>query len=94
MVAQAKATPHHLARSPLYEQQAFRWGDLVCGLQFHLEFTDTMIGRLASETESRAYIAGAGVDPQSLLTDAATHTRRLGAVVQKVFSEFFSQCGL
>jgi GMP synthase (glutamine-hydrolysing) len=84
----------NLARSALYEQQAFRWGDLVYGLQFHLEFTETMIQRLVSESDSRAYIAEAGIDPPSLLTEAGTHVRRLGAVVQKVFSEFFSQCGL
>ena len=84
----------NLARSALYEQQAFRYGDLVYGLQFHLEFTDTMIQRLATEAESRTYITEAGVDPRSLLPEAANHTRRLGAVVQKVFSEFFSQCGL
>ncbi len=84
----------NLATSAMYEQQAFRFGDLVYGLQFHLEFTDTMIQRLVSEPDSRAFISGAGVDPQSLLADAANHTRRLGAVVQKVFSEFFTQCGL
>src|SRR5215831_8812638 len=77
----------NLARSTLYEQQAFRWGDLVYGLQFHLEFTEAMIQRFASEPETRTYIAQAGVDPASLLPDAATHVRRLGAVVQKVFSE-------
>jgi len=88
------ADARNLARSELYEQQAFRWGDLVYGLQFHLEFTDTMIQRLATEAESRTYITEAGVDPRSLLPEAANHTRRLGAVVQKVFSEFFSQCGL
>src|SRR5207253_5194337 len=83
----------NLARSALYEQQAFRLGDLVYGLQFHLEFTDTIIQRLVSEAESSTYITEAGVDPRSLLPEAANHTRRLGAVVQKVFSEFFSQCG-
>ena len=88
------ADARNLARSALYEQQAFRYGDLVYGLQFHLEFTDTMIQRLATEAESGTYITEAGVDPRSLLPDAANHTRRLGAVVQKVFSEFFSQCGL
>jgi GMP synthase (glutamine-hydrolysing) len=88
------ADARNLARSALYEQQAFRWGDLVYGLQFHLEFTDTIIQKLVSEPESRAYITGAGVDPQSLLTDAGAHVRRLGGVVQKLFSGFFSQCGL
>ena len=88
------ADAKNLARSALYEQQAFRWGDVVYGLQFHLEFTETMIQKLASEADSRAYITGAGVDPQSLVGGAATHVRRLGMVVEKVFSEFFAQCGL
>src|SRR5438876_1125118 len=88
------ADARHLARSALYEQQAFRWGDVVYGLQFHLEFTETMIQKLTTEADSRAYITGAGVDPQSLVRDAATHVRRLGMVVEKVFSEFFAQCGL
>ena len=88
------ADARHLARSALYEQQAFRWGDVVYGLQFHLEFTETMIQKLTTEADSRAYITGAGVDPQSLVGDAATHVRRLGIVVEKVFSEFFAQCGL
>ena len=88
------ADARHLARSALYEQQAFRWGDVVYGLQFHLEFTETMIQKLTTEADSRAYITGASVDPQSLVRDAATHVRRLGLVVEKVFSEFFAQCGL
>src|SRR5262245_16385840 len=84
----------NLASSSVYEQQAFRWGDLVYGLQFHLEFTEPIIQRLATEPESRDYIAKAGVDPQKLVAESSTHVRRLGDVVQKVFSEFFSQCGL
>jgi GMP synthase (glutamine-hydrolysing) len=84
----------NLARSALYEQQAFRWGDLVYGLQFHLEFTDTIVQRLATEPESRAYIAAAGADPQAIAAEAATHVRGLVPVVQKLFSGFFSQCGL
>jgi GMP synthase (glutamine-hydrolysing) len=84
----------NLARSAVYEQQAFSWGDLVYGLQFHLEFTDTMVARLASEPESRAYITGAGVDPQAIVAESAAHVRRLGGVVQQLFSGFFAQCGL
>jgi hypothetical protein len=42
----------------------------------------------------RAYITAAGADPQRLVTDAGAHVRRLGPVVQKLFSEFFTQCGL
>jgi len=85
---------HNLARSPLFEQEAFRWGDLVYGLQFHLEFTDTMIAKLASEPESRAYITGAGVDPDRLLAETPARLRSLADVAQRVFSGFFAQCGL
>ena len=84
----------NLARSALYEQQAFRWGDLVYGLQFHLEFTETMISRLVSEPESRAYFTAAGARPETLVAEAPTHVHRLGAVVKRVFSNFFDQCGL
>src|SRR5881628_324687 len=37
---------HNLATSSLYEQQAFSYGELVYGIQFHVEFTDAMIARL------------------------------------------------
>jgi GMP synthase (glutamine-hydrolysing) len=88
------ADAHNLARSPAYEQQAFRWGDLVYGFQFHVEFTETMIARLATEPDSRAYIAGAGVDPQKLVAEAPPHVSRLTGVTTRVFSNFFAQCGL
>lgn len=84
----------NLARSAVYEQQAFRWGDLVYGFQFHLEFTEAMIGRLVTEPDSRAYITAAGVDPQTLLAQSGTHVRQLAGVAQRVFGSFFSQCGL
>lgn len=84
----------NLATSPLYEQQAFRYGDFVYGIQFHLEFTDTMIGRLASEAESRAFLTGGGVDPQRLVAETPGHVRPLADVAQRVFSNFFNQCGL
>jgi GMP synthase (glutamine-hydrolysing) len=84
----------NLARSTLYEQQAFRWGDLVYGFQFHIEFTEAMIGRLVNEAESRAYITAAGVDPAALLAQSATRVRQLADVAPRVFGNFFSQCGL
>ena len=84
----------NLASSSVYEQQAYRWGDLVYGFQFHLEFTDPIIGRLATETESRDYIKSAGVDPQKLVAETPNHVRKLGDVGQRIFSSFFSQCGL
>jgi GMP synthase-like glutamine amidotransferase len=84
----------NLARSDVYEQQAFRWGDFVYGLQFHLEFTETIIGRLASEPDSRQYVTAAGIDPDRLAADAAARVRALTDVTQRVFTEYFRQCGL
>ena len=84
----------NLARSALYEQQAFRWGDLVYGFQFHLEFTESIIGRLASEPESQRYIREAGVDPERLVAETPQHVRRLADVTHRVFTEYFRQCGL
>jgi GMP synthase (glutamine-hydrolysing) len=85
---------HNLARTDLYEQQAFSWGDCVYGLQFHLEFTETIIGRLASEPESRSYIAEAGVDPQRLVAESPPRVRELSEITTHIFSNFFAQCGL
>jgi len=85
---------HNLARSKVYEQQAFRWGDLVYGFQFHLEFTETIISRLASEPDSRRYIEEAGVDPQKLAAESASRVRELTEVANSVFASYFRQCGL
>jgi GMP synthase (glutamine-hydrolysing) len=88
------ADAKNLARSPLYEQQAFAYGDLVYGVQFHMEFTDTMIARLATEPESRDFILKAGVDPAKIVAESANHVRDLADVAQRVFTNFFAQCGL
>lgn len=84
----------NLASSALYEQQGFSWGETVYGFQFHLEFTDAIIGRLTSEAESQQYIREAGVDPQQLNTDSAGRVRALTDVAQKIFTRYFQQCGL
>jgi GMP synthase (glutamine-hydrolysing) len=84
----------NLARSALYEQQAFAWGELVYVLQFHLEFTESVISRLATDPESRAYIVEAGVDPQRLVAESPAHVRALTEHAARIFSNFFGQCGL
>jgi GMP synthase (glutamine-hydrolysing) len=88
------ADAKHLARSAAYEQQAFRWGEVVYGVQYHLEFTETMIGRLVAEPESRAFLVGGGADPDKLLRETGPAVRQLGDVAQRVFENFFRQCGL
>ena len=84
----------NLATSPLYEQQGFSWGETVYGLQFHMEFTDPIIARLTSETESQQYIRDAGIDPQQLNTESSAHVRTITDVAQQIFTRYFRQCGL
>ena len=88
------ADAKHLARSAAYEQQAFRWGEVVYGMQYHIEFTDTMISRLATEPESRAFLVGGGADPDKLQRETGPAVRELADVAQRVFENFFRQCGL
>jgi GMP synthase (glutamine-hydrolysing) len=84
----------NLARSPMYEQQAFSLGDTVYGFQFHLEFTEPIIQRLATEPQTMEYIAGAGVDPKQLVAETAARVSELSEVATEVFRRYFQQCGL
>ena len=84
----------NLARSPVYEQQAFRWGDTVYGFQFHLEFTEPIIQRLATEPQSQQYIVAAGVNPKQLLAETSQRISGAAEVAQDVFGRYFQQCGL
>src|SRR4029450_11427874 len=88
------ADAKHLARSAAYEQQAFRWGEVVYGVQYHLEFTETMIQRLASEPESRSFMVAARAPPDKLLRETGPAARELADVCGRVFENFFRQCGL
>lgn len=84
----------NLASTALYEQQAFSFGELVYGFQFHLEFTEAIIQRLCTEPESQKYIVEAGVDPKQLMADSAQHVQDVTDIGHELFSGFFRQCGL
>jgi GMP synthase (glutamine-hydrolysing) len=84
----------NLATSPAYEQQAFRWGDLVYGFQFHLEFTDAMITRIASEPDTARLFSAAGVDANAILQETPERVHALSPVGDQVFASYFQQCGL
>jgi GMP synthase (glutamine-hydrolysing) len=84
----------NLATSPVYEQQAFRWGEIVYGFQFHLEFTESIIARLAQEPESQRYMTEAGADLKQIVADTPARVRDLTDTAQRVFETYFSQCGL
>jgi GMP synthase-like glutamine amidotransferase len=84
----------NLATSTVYEQQAFRWGEIVYGFQFHLEFTESIITRLAQEPDSQRYMTEAGADVKQIVADTPGHVRDLTDTAQRVFESYFSQCGL
>jgi GMP synthase (glutamine-hydrolysing) len=88
------ADAKNLATSPAYEQQAFRWGDLVYGFQCHLEFTDAMITRIASEPDTAKLLSAAGVDVKALLAQTPDKVHAIGPVGERIFSRYFEQCGL
>lgn len=88
------ADARHLATSKLYEQQAFEWGGVVYGLQFHLEFTESMIQRLVGDAETARYLRDGGSDPDRLLAEAPDWTARVGETAQRAFRNYFQQCGL
>jgi len=84
----------NIATSAMYEQQAFRWGDLVYGFQFHLEFTESIVGRLAAEADSQRFMTEAGADVKKILAETPARIRDLTDVAHRVFENYFSQCGL
>ena len=84
----------NLATSPVYEQQAFRWGEIVYGFQFHLEFTESIIARLAQEPDSQRYMTDAGADVKRIVAETPGHVRTLTDTAQRVFENYFSGCGL
>lgn len=87
------ADARQLARSDLYEQQAFEWGAQVYGFQFHLEFTDTMVARLMADPETRTYVQEAGADPDQLAAVATEHAQRMAEPAREIFRRFFETCG-
>jgi GMP synthase-like glutamine amidotransferase len=88
------ADARHLARSDRFEQQAFEWGGVVYGLQFHLEFTESMVQRLTGDAETVRYLRESGAEPERVLAEAPERLARIGEPAQRVFRNYFQQCGL
>lgn len=84
---------HLLARSDLYEHQAFEWGAQAYGFQFHLEFTDSMVERLMADPEVREYVTAAGADPEALAAVAGERVDAMADTARDVFERFFEHCG-
>lgn len=80
----------HLATSPDCAHQAFRYGDNVYGLQFHLEVDAPMIHRWLHAPVNVRELAGlAGrIDPARIEADTPRYVERSRELGQQVFREF------
>lgn len=80
----------HLASSPDCAHQAFRYGDNVYGLQFHLEVDEPMIHRWLHTPVNARELAGlAGrIDPARIVRDTGAYVARSRQLGDLLFREF------
>ncbi|MGE3537411.1 MAG: type 1 glutamine amidotransferase [Candidatus Tectimicrobiota bacterium] len=75
-----------LAASPLCAQQAFRYGERVYGLLFHLELTPAVIQTwLETFQEELASLQGQ-IDPQHIMADIPQHLAAYTRTARQVFT--------
>ena len=86
----------HLAFSPLCANQAFRYGDNVYGLQFHLEVDEPMIKRWLRVSENRKEIESlpGKIDPDRIEMETPEYIQRLLELSHHVFSELLKLFGV
>lgn len=75
-----------LAGNAAYPNQAFRLGQNIYGLQFHLEITEDLAARWM--WIYRSYISEKGVDPDSLLEDLDARCRPLRTAARQIITRF------
>jgi GMP synthase (glutamine-hydrolysing) len=80
----------HLAASTLCVNQAFRYGETIYGLQFHLEVDEAMIQRWLKVPENRHEIAKlhSGIDPHHIHAETLQYIGRLHELSEQTFSQF------
>jgi GMP synthase-like glutamine amidotransferase len=79
-----------LLRSDVYENQAFRWGDVAYGVQFHLEVDETLGAEWASvpayERSAEIALGAGGLD--RILTDFRAHADEMQANARVVIGRW------
>lgn len=75
-----------LAKNDLYANQAFRLGNNVYGLQFHVEVTSGLVNKWAGFYSD--YISGAGISPDSLLEDLMLRSESLRLIASRIITGF------
>jgi GMP synthase (glutamine-hydrolysing) len=83
----------HLARSPLCENQAFRYGRDAYALQFHIEMTAAMIDDWLTEAGNCRELAGLDyIDPEGIRAQTPAELPRLQALAAEVLGRFAQMC--
>jgi GMP synthase (glutamine-hydrolysing) len=85
----------HLASTTGCPNQAFRYGERIYGLQFHLEVDEPMIERWLNVPHHVAEIAETcgTIDPAAIRRDTPQHIGRLKTLSDRVFGEFVGMLG-
>jgi GMP synthase (glutamine-hydrolysing) len=85
----------HLAASSLCDQQAFRYGDNVYALQFHLEVDEPMIERWLNVPRHVQEIEAleGKIDPELIRRETPAYIQKLKALSDRTFGEFIKLFG-
>lgn len=85
-----------LARSTACENQAFRYGENVYGLQFHLEVNEPLIERWLRVPQHRRELEElkGRIDPEAIRAETPRSIGRSRALSDRVFGEFIELFGL
>lgn len=79
-----------LAKSAKCENQAFRWGENVYALQFHVEATPAMLRVWCSSEDGASYARGAGETVDGILKATPLAFRRLEPHARKFLTRYAS----
>ncbi len=90
--------PHgaeHLASSEICPNQAFRYGDKVYGLQFHLEVDAPLINRWLSIPVHKAEIESldGAVDPEQIRSETETRIKHACSLSDRTFGQWIRLFG-
>ena len=83
----------HLARSPISEVQAFRYGEHAYGFQFHLEVSRSLIERWLTVPENQSVIEDEGrrLDADAIRAESEHSIEALEALSRRTFSRWIDR---
>lgn len=79
-----------LASSPLYPNQAFRYGNLAYGLQFHIEMTEMMVHDWVEAGRDELASVQNSVGAEAILRDMPAAMPRLQKTAERFYDAYFA----